>query len=54
MFSYEDISHWQVNISIKAASVRLKTTREERDQFDEANSQIIFSLKTKVLILSYL
>ncbi|XP_051177874.1 uncharacterized protein [Lolium perenne] len=37
----------KVNISIKAASVRLKTTREERDQFDEANSQIIFSLKTK-------
>ncbi|CAM0957601.1 unnamed protein product [Alopecurus aequalis] len=31
----------------KAASVRLKTTREEREQFDEANSQIIFSLKTK-------
>ncbi|KAI5021929.1 hypothetical protein ZWY2020_058659 [Hordeum vulgare] len=37
----------KVNISINAAAVRLKTTREERDQFDEANNQIIFSLKTK-------
>ncbi|KAK3140646.1 hypothetical protein QOZ80_5AG0403780 [Eleusine coracana subsp. coracana] len=37
----------KVNISLKAAAGRLKTTREERDQFDEANNQIIFSLKTK-------
>ncbi|KQK07347.1 uncharacterized protein LOC100840108 [Brachypodium distachyon] len=37
----------KVNISINAAAARLKTTREERDQFDEANNQIIFSLKTK-------
>ncbi|GJM94694.1 hypothetical protein PR202_ga11365 [Eleusine coracana subsp. coracana] len=37
----------KVNISLKVAAGRLKTTREERDQFDEANNQIIFSLKTK-------
>ncbi|TVU17360.1 hypothetical protein EJB05_33389 [Eragrostis curvula] len=37
----------KVNISLNAAAGRLKKTREERDQFDEANNQIIFSLKTK-------
>ncbi|KAL6607788.1 hypothetical protein ACP70R_040851 [Stipagrostis hirtigluma subsp. patula] len=37
----------KVNISLNAAAGRLKTTREERDQFDEANNQIIVSLKTK-------
>ncbi|EEE62430.1 hypothetical protein OsJ_17222 [Oryza sativa Japonica Group] len=36
-----------VNISLNAAAGRLKKTREERDQFDEANNQIIFKLKTK-------
>jgi hypothetical protein len=39
----------QVNISLNAAVGRLKLTREERDQFDEANNQMIFSLKAKVL-----
>ncbi|PUZ64174.1 hypothetical protein GQ55_3G122600 [Panicum hallii var. hallii] len=37
----------KVNISLNAANGRLKQTREERDQFDEANNQIIFSLKKK-------
>ncbi|XP_062230835.1 uncharacterized protein LOC133928503 [Phragmites australis] len=37
----------KVDISLNAAAGRLKKTREERDQFDEANNQIIFSLKTK-------
>ncbi|RLN00024.1 hypothetical protein C2845_PM06G06260 [Panicum miliaceum] len=37
----------RVNISLNAANGRLKQTREERDQFDEANNQIIFSLKKK-------
>ncbi|XP_062180029.1 uncharacterized protein LOC133884584 [Phragmites australis] len=37
----------KVNISLNAAAGRLKKTREERDQFDEANNQIIVSLKTK-------
>ncbi|KAJ1261854.1 hypothetical protein BS78_09G062500 [Paspalum vaginatum] len=37
----------KVNISLNAAAGRLKQTREERDQFDEANNQIIFSLKKK-------
>lgn len=37
----------KVNISLNAAAGRLKKTREERDQFDEANNQIIFKLKTK-------
>ncbi|CAL4910197.1 unnamed protein product [Urochloa decumbens] len=37
----------KVNISLNAATGRLKQTREERDQFDEANNQIIFSLKKK-------
>jgi hypothetical protein len=41
----------QVNISLNAAVGRLKLTREERDQFDEANNQMIFSLKAKVLSL---
>lgn len=41
----------QVNISLNADVRRLKQTREERDQFDEASSQMIFSLKAKVLIL---
>uniref|UniRef100_A0A0E0KYU4 Uncharacterized protein n=1 Tax=Oryza punctata TaxID=4537 RepID=A0A0E0KYU4_ORYPU len=37
----------KVNVSLNAAAGRLKKTREERDQFDEANNQIIFKLKTK-------
>ncbi|KAG8067268.1 hypothetical protein GUJ93_ZPchr0005g14353 [Zizania palustris] len=37
----------KVNISLNAATGRLKKTREERDQFDEANNQIIFKIKTK-------
>uniref|UniRef100_A0A0D9Y3F7 Uncharacterized protein n=1 Tax=Oryza glumipatula TaxID=40148 RepID=A0A0D9Y3F7_9ORYZ len=37
----------KVNISLNAAVGRLKQTREERDQFDEANNQMIFSLKAK-------
>ncbi|CAM0879585.1 unnamed protein product [Alopecurus aequalis] len=37
----------KVNISLNAAVGRLKVTREERDQFDEANNQMIFSLKAK-------
>uniref|UniRef100_A0A453EC63 Uncharacterized protein n=1 Tax=Aegilops tauschii subsp. strangulata TaxID=200361 RepID=A0A453EC63_AEGTS len=37
----------KVNISLNAAVGRLKLTREERDQFDEANNQMIFSLKAK-------
>jgi hypothetical protein len=44
MFSYKKY-HLQVNITLNAAAGRLKKTREERDQFDEANNQIIFSLK---------
>ena len=43
----------QVNISLNAAAGRLKQTREERDQFDEANNQIIFSLKKKVLVFTF-
>jgi hypothetical protein len=49
----KSISQLQVNISLNAAAGRLKKTREERDQFDEANNQIIFKLKTKVLFPSY-
>ncbi|XP_015698986.1 calponin homology domain-containing protein DDB_G0272472-like [Oryza brachyantha] len=37
----------KINISLNAAAGRLKKTREEREQFDEANNQIIFKLKTK-------
>uniref|UniRef100_J3KWJ4 Uncharacterized protein n=2 Tax=Oryza brachyantha TaxID=4533 RepID=J3KWJ4_ORYBR len=37
----------KVNISLNAAVGRLKQTREERDQFDEASNQMIFSLKSK-------
>jgi len=33
----------KVNISLNAAVRRLKLTREKRDQFDEANNQMIFS-----------
>uniref|UniRef100_A0A0E0DMH1 Uncharacterized protein n=1 Tax=Oryza meridionalis TaxID=40149 RepID=A0A0E0DMH1_9ORYZ len=40
----------KVNISLNAAAGRLKKTREERDQFDEANNQIIFKLKTKEVL----
>jgi hypothetical protein len=43
----------RVNISLNAANGRLKQTREERDQFDEANNQIIFSLKKKVLVFTF-
>lgn len=37
----------KVNISLNAAVGRLKHTREERDQFHEANNQMIFSLQEK-------
>ncbi|XP_015877040.3 uncharacterized protein LOC107413570 [Ziziphus jujuba] len=37
----------KVNISLAAANARLRNTREERDQFDEANNQIVVHLKTK-------
>ncbi|KAH7547992.1 hypothetical protein ACOSP7_032700 [Xanthoceras sorbifolium] len=36
-----------VNISLSAAQSRLRNAQEERDQFDEANSQIVEHLKTK-------
>ncbi|XVF83435.1 hypothetical protein PTKIN_Ptkin16aG0485800 [Pterospermum kingtungense] len=36
-----------VNISLAAANARLHNVREERDQFDEANNQIVSHLKTK-------
>ena len=49
----KDILHLQVNISLNAANGWLKQTREERDQFDEANNQIIFSLKKKVLEFTF-
>ncbi|KQK02251.1 protein Hook homolog 3 isoform X1 [Brachypodium distachyon] len=42
----------KVNISLNSAVGRLKVTREERDQFDEANNQMIFSLKAKETELS--
>ena len=41
----------QVNISLAAANARLHNAREERDQFEEANNQIVAHLKTKVCIL---
>ncbi|XP_049390172.1 sporulation-specific protein 15-like isoform X2 [Solanum stenotomum] len=37
----------QVNISLAAASARLHNSREERDQFYEANDQIVAHLKTR-------
>ncbi|XP_010937742.1 uncharacterized protein [Elaeis guineensis] len=37
----------KVNISLSAAVARLKKTREERDQFDEASNQIVAHLKAK-------
>ncbi|KAJ1282529.1 hypothetical protein BS78_03G059300 [Paspalum vaginatum] len=37
----------KVNISLNAAVGRLKQTREERDQFNEANNQMVFSLQAK-------
>ncbi|XVE75265.1 hypothetical protein DITRI_Ditri12bG0081400 [Diplodiscus trichospermus] len=37
----------KVNISLAAANARLRNVREERDQFDEANNQIVAHLKTK-------
>ncbi|XP_055801159.1 sporulation-specific protein 15-like isoform X2 [Solanum dulcamara] len=37
----------QVNISLAAASARLHNAREERDQFYEANDQIVAHLKTR-------
>jgi hypothetical protein len=41
-----------VNISLAAANAHLRNAREERDQFVEANSQIVEHLKTKVWIFS--
>ncbi|KAF5729556.1 hypothetical protein HS088_TW21G01723 [Tripterygium wilfordii] len=37
----------KVNISLAAAHARLRDAREERDQFEEANNQIVAHLKTK-------
>ncbi|XVF23770.1 hypothetical protein REPUB_Repub13aG0067700 [Reevesia pubescens] len=37
----------KVNISLAAANARLHNVSEERDQFDEANNQIVAHLKTK-------
>ncbi|KAF8396713.1 hypothetical protein HHK36_018340 [Tetracentron sinense] len=37
----------KVNISLAAALARLRNTREEREQFDEASNQIVTLLKTK-------
>ncbi|OVA03563.1 hypothetical protein BVC80_1651g68 [Macleaya cordata] len=37
----------KVNTSLAAALARLRNTREERDQFDEASNQIVAHLKTK-------
>ncbi|CAD6203152.1 unnamed protein product [Miscanthus lutarioriparius] len=37
----------KVNTQLKVATVKLKKTREERDQFDEASNQIVLHLKTK-------
>ncbi|KAJ6793645.1 Uncharacterized protein M6B38_235330 [Iris pallida] len=37
----------QVNLSLKAAHIRLRKHREERNHFDEANNQIILQLKMK-------
>ena len=42
----------QVNISLTAARKRLQIAREERDQFEEANNQILEHLKTKVFPLT--
>ncbi|XP_066352677.1 uncharacterized protein [Miscanthus floridulus] len=37
----------KVNTKLKVATVKLKKTREECDQFDEASNQIVLHLKTK-------
>ncbi|PON91500.1 structural maintenance of chromosomes protein [Trema orientale] len=37
----------KVNISLAAVNARLRNAREERDQFEEANNQIVAHLKTK-------
>ncbi|CAL9056920.1 uncharacterized protein LOC135677222 [Musa acuminata AAA Group] len=37
----------KVNVSLVSAFARLKRTREERDQFDEASNQIVMHLKAK-------
>ncbi|GAV77264.1 hypothetical protein CFOL_v3_20735 [Cephalotus follicularis] len=37
----------KVSISLVAAQARLRNAKEERDQFDEANNQIVAHLKTK-------
>ncbi|CAN0909387.1 hypothetical protein LINGRAHAP2_LOCUS25761 [Linum grandiflorum] len=37
----------KVNISLAAANARLNNAREERDQFEDANSQIVEHLKAK-------
>ena len=38
----------QVNTKLNATIVKLKKTREEKDQFDEASNQIVLHLKAKV------
>ncbi|KAJ0101829.1 hypothetical protein Patl1_06229 [Pistacia atlantica] len=37
----------KVNITLAAAQARLRNAKEEREQFDEANNQIVEHLKTK-------
>ncbi|KAK3151248.1 hypothetical protein QOZ80_3AG0243520 [Eleusine coracana subsp. coracana] len=37
----------KVNTKLNAVTMKLKKTREERDQFDEASNQIVLHLKTK-------
>lgn len=44
----ESILMKKVNISLSAAQARLHNVTEERDQFFDANDQIIAHLKTKV------
>lgn len=38
----------KVNISLSAVQARLHNAKEERDQFFDANDQIVAHLKTKV------
>lgn len=49
--------HVKVNVSLAAAQARLRNVVEERDQFYEANDQIVTHLKSKVgflLVLLFL
>jgi hypothetical protein len=38
----------QVNTKLNATALKLKKTREEREQFNEASNQIVLHLKSKV------